>query len=726
MLDESPVDTFEGRKLSCWPGVKGSKLFLVNTKEEWDHVYPHLMSQDFLACDTETSGFDWYASHHICGMSFGWKDTHFYVPVRHIDSVLGGPVLPQINMDEILEDLKKLFGDPKRVTAWHNAKFDLHFYDREGVQVKCKIHDTMLLWSIFNENAPKALKDISAGWKDVFGRNVKGVVDATANTLEKKVRAWRGSEARARRTAYNNLVKDKCTELATQLEHQDKTLAKLKKYVTTEVLPDHPWKKASINDIGYDCVPISMMTEYAALDTYLTYKLYEHIVTKIQWTKGLQALYKNELALMDALFRAEKHGMRIDRAGLEKAGEGYLAESNELLERIQDIFPGVNIDSNQQLSVAFREVLGAKLIKTTEKSTPEEPVYSMDSEVLNDLATKYPVAELILQKRGADKLRATYVEGIKDKLTPDNVLHCTFNQNVSTGRMSSQDPNLQNIPGRDKTIRNAFVSWSDEYEYILADYSQIELRLTAHYSQDPLLLDAYAKGQDIHTRTFCEMFGVDIDEAVAVLADEHHPLHEEYSSFRTISKKINFGIIYGVTAPGLSRQIVRPRRYKALNQDQWVGKCQEFIDQYFTKHVGVKKFIKQSGRLVQHQGYVTNYFGRVRRLPGSQATKVLGDEYYWMEKRAKRQGTNFLIQGSAADLFKVAVVRVDRILQDTKSHIGNLVHDEIQWYQHKSEMHLLPKIKQAMENWNFTVPIIAEVSQANPTWGKKTKLDIHY
>lgn len=725
MLSDRPTREVNGCPLSFWEGVGGAKLHLVHTLDEWRAFFALLNQQQLVACDTETDGFEWYAGKLVCGLSFGWKDTHFYVPLRHKASILGGDPPSQLRIDDIRNDLIAFFSDTKRTTLWHNAKFDMHFYAREGVQILCKIHDTRILWHFYDENAPGALKTIASGWKDELGRERKGLVDGAANLKEAELDAWRTKESKARREAFRKLVMAEADLLEKTIEHQGKSRNALKKWIQEGPLKDHPYAKNGKEDIDYAYIPISLMTEYAAFDTFLTYKLYEFTVKNITWTTTLSALYKNEMALLRVLFSAEEHGVRVDRAMLSEAGKKFEEEIIALRASITARLGDINLQSTKQLADSLLGS-GVKLTKTTDASTEEEPKFALDKKVLEKLKGKHDVIKDILRLREISKLKGTYVEGILSKLTADDVLHCSFNQNVKTGRMSSQDPNLQNIPGRDKTIRSSFVSWGDEYAYVLADYSQIEVRLTAHYSQDPLLLDAYAKNQDIHTRTFCEMFGLDIVEVQKILKDKSHPLNAEYEQLRTVAKRINFGIIYGVGAPGLSEQVDRPAQYKNLDEEAWIEKCQEFIDQYLSKYVGVKRFVNQGNRLVAKNAELANYFGRVRHLPTAHAVKILNNrQMFWMEKRAQRQGVNFLIQGTAADLFKIAVVRVAKILEGKKSKLVNFVHDEIQLYMHKSEMHLLPDIKRAMENWNFTVPIIAEFSQADPSWGKKKGLEIH-
>lgn len=726
MLKEIQSREVNGVQMNYWQGVGDAKLHLVHTPDEWKAFFDLLNRQMLVACDTETDGFYWHAGKRVCGLSFGWKDMHFYVPLRHLPSILGGDPPPQLNIEDIRDDLIAFFSRTDRTTVWHNAKFDMHFYAREGIRIDCKIQDTRILWHFYDENAPGALKTIASGWKDELGRTQKGLVDGAANIKEQELDTWRTKESKARREAYRKLVMKEADRLEKDIEHQNKTRNELKRWIQDNgPLKDHPYANSGKEEIHYAYIPVTLMTEYAALDTFLTYKVYEFTVKNIQWTNALSALYRNEMALLRVLFDAEEHGTRVDRDALVKAGKEFSAEMEDLRKSILSRLGDINLQSTKQLADSLLGS-GVKLTKTTDSSTEEDPKFALDKKVLEKLKDKHDVIKDILRLREISKLNGTYVEGILSKLTLDNVLHCSFNQNVKTGRMSSQDPNLQNIPGKDKTIRKAFVSWDDDYIYVLADYSQIEVRLTAHYSQDALLLDAYAKGQDIHTRTFCEMFGLDIAEVQAILKDPTHPKHEEYNQLRVVAKRINFGIIYGVGAPGLSEQVDRPAQYLHLSEDDWVKQCQIFIDQYLAKYVGVQRFVKQGSRLVAKEAEVTNYFGRVRHLPTAHATRILkNDSFYWMEKRAQRQGVNFLIQGTAADLFKIAIVRIAKILEGKKSKLVNFVHDEVQLYMHKSELHLLPLIKKAMEDWKFSVPIIAEFSQADPSWGKKKALEIH-
>lgn len=702
-------------------GVGGSKLYLVDTLSKWKALYELLMKQPLVCCDTETEGFYWYKNHRICGLSFGWNDTHFYVPVRHKASLLGGAVTQQLNMDDIRSDLCNFFARPDLVTVWHNWKFDAHFYRVDGIEIKCVYHDTRILWQLYDENAPGALKTIASGWKDDLGIYHKGLVDSKASQQEKLIDKWRTNESVERRKTFNAWVKEEVDRRYCLPEYQQYKKRELKEIVlASPEAAAHPYFVNSKDSVDYSYVPIDLMCAYAGLDTYLTWRVYSFVMKNLVMNKATKALYINEIKLSKVLFEAECAGVKIDRAYLETLGVQYDKEIEELQGKITEKLGDINLNSNQQLASALQSA-GVPLVKMTNSGQ-----LAVDSKVLKKLAKQHPIVKDILALRAVEKLKNTYVSGILAKLTDDDILHCSFNQNVATGRMSSTDPNLQNIPGRDKSIRKAFIRPSSEWLYVLIDYSQVEVRLTADYSQDPLLLSAYANNQDVHTRTMCEMFGYSYDEVAPVIAEEKkdHPLYSEWDTLRTIAKRINFGIIYGVGAPGLSEQIPRPDKYKELTEPQWVGICQTFIDQYLDKYRGVKKFINQGGREVKLNSCVTNKFGRVRHLPWANAKKLLKDDTKgWLEARAKRQGVNFLVQGTAADLFKIAVVRVFDVLKGHKSHIVNFVHDEIQIYLHKDEIHLLPELKAAMEDFpQFTVPIVADLTYSTTNWAEKKKI----
>lgn len=717
------------------------RLFVINQKHEWDAFFGLLMQQKVVACDTETEGFHWFKGDRICGISMGWGNWHFYIPLRHKPSVLNPVVGPQLSIDLIKEDLQVFFRRKDVFTVWFNQKFDKKFFRADGVEVATPFHEASVQWNIYDENAPGKLKIIASGWRDELGRWRKGVVHKDAKKWDKALDEWRAEEAKARRKVFRDLVMGKADELQQDLEFQGWKRTDIKKYVRSQVLHDHEFAHAKKQDVDYSYVPIELMTKYACLDTYLTMKVHEYCSAKIKWTKKTRSLYINELKLSDAIMEAEWKGVKVDRKYLEELGDILREELRDLEQSIFDDLKVsyLNLNSTTQLSQALIDS-GVKLtVKTSDKKKkkslsdkaskegekPKKDNWCLDKQVLADLAEKYEVCNKIKLYRSKTKLLGTYVESILAKLTDDDILHCSFNQNVATGRMSSSDPNLQNIPGRDDRIRRAFIV-PDDYDYLFVDYSQVEVRLTAHFSEDPLLLEAYRLGQDIHTRTMCEMFGMDYGESMHVLSspDGCPERHKELKLLRNVAKIVNFGIIYGISAFGLAVQIQRPKRYERQSKEEWVRTCQDFVDTYLRKYLGVARMVNRTSRFIKRHSYVENFFGRVRNLPHAQACRILRDsDLGWLEGRAKRQGVNFLVQGTAADAFKIAIVRVHKLLEGTNSSIVNFVHDEIQIYLHKDERYLLPKIKEEMERFpEFRVPLIADFEKSSTNWADKEEM----
>ena len=416
------------------------------------------------------------------------------------------------------------------------------------------------------------------------------------------------------------------------------------------------------------------------------------------------------------LFETEEGGALVDRKYLRDLEAELHKECDDTEAKIHQVLGPINLGSSDQLAAAL-ESQGVELTKKTASGK-----WSTDKKVLKALAEDYPVVSDILYLRGSNKIMNTYAIGIQDKMTDEDYIHMNFNQNVTTGRMSCREPNLQNIPRSDTRIRKAFIC-PDDYYFVFADYSQVEVRLTAHFSEDPIMLDAYSKNQDIHTRTACEMFDLDYAETIEVLKDEDHEYYKKFKSYRDVSKTINFGIIYGVGAPGLSGQIERPDRYKGVPDSEWINACQGFIDQYFRKYRGVKRFVSRCSRMAAKHAEIPNSFGRIRHLPHVNAVKVMGKEGKWMAGRAQRQAPNFVVQSTAADIFKFATVRVhEEVFKDTQSKVVNLVHDEIQSYVHKDELSLLNKKRDVMEDFDFLVPLKVEFAYSTTSWAEKKGL----
>jgi len=364
--------------------------------------------------------------------------------------------------------------------------------------------------------------------------------------------------------------------------------------------------------------------------------------------QGMKKLYEEvELPLANVLFRMEQEGFRVDREALAALQDAFGEKIAEIQQAIYDVSGEVfNILSPKQLGNVLFEKLGLPAGRKTKSG------YSTDAEVLEGLADAHPVVPLVLQYRSYTKLKSTYVDGLLKLSNESGVIHTTLNQMVTvTGRISSAEPNLQNIPVRTelgRVMRKVFVPKNGDHLLVDADYSQIELRVLAHMAQEENMLDAFRKGQDIHARTAAEVYDVELKDVT--------------SSMRSSAKAVNFGIVYGISDFGLARNIGVTRKEAAA-----------FIDKYFVRYPKIKEYMDSCVRQGHEQGYVTTLFGRRRNLPELKASN------YNTRSFGERAAMNTPIQGTAADIIKIAMVRVHKALKDEgfKAKLILQVHDEL-------------------------------------------------
>ncbi|MCE9583536.1 MAG: DNA polymerase I [Planctomycetes bacterium] len=406
--------------------------------------------------------------------------------------------------------------------------------------------------------------------------------------------------------------------------------------------------------------------------------------------ESLGSLFRDvEMPLLEVLFRMERTGVRIDDAFLRDLG----SEFDRRLAKMRDaIFEAAgetfNIDSTRQL----QRVLFEKLKLTPGRKT--KTGFSTDAAVLESLAGEHPVPARIVEFRMLAKLKSTYVDALPAAINPvTGRIHTTYSQAVAaTGRLSSNDPNLQNIPIRTeegRRIRRAFIT-EPGWMLASADYSQIELRLLAHVSGDPALVAAYREGRDVHARTAAEVFGV--------------PEESVTSDQRREAKVVNFGVIYGMGAHGLAQQLGIDRATAA-----------KYIDAYFRRYAGVRAFLDRTLEETRRTGYVRTLLGRRRPLPDINA----GDGN--LRAAAERMAVNAPVQGSAADLIKVAMIRVDRALRESglKARMLLQVHDELVFEAPEEEIdRLMPLVVEGMEGaMKLTVPLKVDVATGK-NWGE--------
>ena len=401
--------------------------------------------------------------------------------------------------------------------------------------------------------------------------------------------------------------------------------------------------------------------------------------------KELTKLYKEiELPLARVLAKLELVGVKADETKLDAMSKEMAAKIRGLeeLAREQAEDPGFNPNSPKQLGVVLFEKLGLPVIKKTKTG------YSTDVKVLEELKGKHPLVDTILQYRVLAKLQSTYLEGLKPLINrTTGRIHTHFQQTVAvTGRLSSTDPNLQNIPTRTEIgrgIRALFVP-GDGYDWLMScDYSQIELRILAHVSRDPLMLESFRENQDVHARTASEVFGVPLDLVS----------HE----MRNRAKAVNFGIVYGISDFGLAVQLGCSRK-----------EAGEFIENYLARYQGVKEYMERMKALARSQGYVSTLLGRRRYLPD------INNRNFNLRSFAERTAINTPIQGTAADIMKLAMLKVDAALAKSglTSRVLLQVHDELVLEVKEAEREAAAVLVQSeMQNaFKLDVPLLAEVN----------------
>ncbi len=490
----------------------------------------------------------------------------------------------QLDMTPVLFALSGLFADRDLTMVGHHLKYDLTILETVGLLPQCQLADTMLISYVL---------DAAAGRHDM---------DSLAKRLL-------GVET----TSYE----DVCGKGAKQ--------------------------------IRFDEVALESASHYASEDADITLRLYNQFVERLNQVPSLQSIYQElELPVMQILREMENHGALLD-VDILNAQSVTLGMRLEQLESEAQALAGrpFNLASPKQLQEILFDELQLPVLKKTPKGAP-----STNEEVLQELALDYPLPKLLIEHRSLSKLKGTYTDRLPGDCDPaDGRVHTSFHQAVtSTGRLSSSDPNLQNIPIRTeegRRIRKAFIA-PDGWSVMAADYSQIELRIMAHLSGDKSLVDAFARGDDIHRATSAEVF----DLEPMFVTDEQ----------RRRAKAINFGLIYGMSAFGLARQLGIERAEAAA-----------YIDRYFERYPGVRHYMDSTRAMAHEKGYVETVFGRRLTLPDIHARQVP------VRQAAERAAINAPMQGTAADIIKRAMLRVHQALATSNlgCHLLLQVHDEL-------------------------------------------------
>ena len=592
LFDQSPdADQLDAADLDPLAEVDGDYR-AITTADQLAQLVETLKQQTLIAVDTETVGLGHTAD--LCGICLAWKTGEgVYIPVRSPEPK------DHLDLETVLDALRPVLADPGITKIGHNFKYDWLVLHHAGLTVRGEIFDTMV--AAFLTGAPGLGMDHLA------------------------------------------------------LAELGRTMIPI-----TRLIGEKPRRKADPAQRTMDQVPLELCTAYSAEDADVTLQLYEKLQPRLEEMQLTDLADRVEMPLVEVLSAMEAAGIRVDPDELERQKAG-LAERIETLRT--EILDAARVDFNPDSPKQLGDVLFNQLGFPVQKKT--KTGFSTDAEVLDKLADltpgelesvpdhARPIPTLIVEYRMLTKLVGTYFGNLVDAISPaDHRIHASFHQTgAATGRLSSSNPNLQNIPIRTEVgrlIRKAFVA-EPGHILISADYSQIELRMLAHLAEDEALIEAFRTGQDIHTAVAAQVF--DVDPADVSPAQRGH------------AKTINFGIVYGVTPYGLARRI------EGLDNDG----AKKLIDDYKTTYAGINRFLDACVAQATEHGYVTTILGRRRWIDQVDSRnpnlRALGE----------RLAINSVVQGSAADLIKLAMVNLHRRIQDDALPMKMLlqIHDEL-------------------------------------------------
>ncbi|MGF1853397.1 DNA polymerase I [Vibrio satsumensis] len=440
--------------------------------------------------------------------------------------------------------------------------------------------------------------------------------------------------------------------------------------------------------LTFNQIELGEASPYAAEDADVTLRLHNRLMENIEQDEKLKAIYEEiEVPLIPVMSRIERTGVFIDDMLLGAQSQEIAVRLDELEQKAYEIAEQeFNMNSPKQLQAILFEKMGLPVIKKTPSGAP-----STNEEVLQELALDYPLPKLIIEYRGLAKLKSTYTDKLPKMINAETGrVHTSYHQAVTaTGRLSSTDPNLQNIPIRNeegRRIRQAFVA-QHGWKILAVDYSQIELRIMAHLSGDKALLEAFQQGKDIHAATAAEIIGVNIEDVT--------------TEQRRRAKAVNFGLIYGMSAFGLAKQLGIPR-----------GEAQHYMDTYFERYPGVMQYMEDTRSAASEQGFVETIYGRRLHLPEIQSRNGM------RRKAAERAAINAPMQGTAADIIKKAMLLVDEWIQaegDGRVKLLMQVHDELVFEVEESSLaEIESKVQQLMESAaELEVPLVAEAGHGD-------------
>jgi DNA polymerase-1 len=655
---------------------------VITSVPEFHRVMDLLEQQPLVAVDYETSGTKWYQNARPVGVALGapisGKYEAFYCPFGHWTHE------PQLPEGVVVQRLGRILGSERQAKMAWNLIFERHMSRQLGLEIRGPCRDGMVEAHLHNENESKALKE----------RGKIDLRDESSADLDKLL--------------------DKHVERAAKLHRVNKT--------------------TFLDQFGYAPLPVAVVGPYAVQDILLTLRLggfYD-----VQDIRGRYAsIYETEIDLTEVVTDMEREGMPLSRAYLGSLHDRLSADQKLLEQRIFAECGTFRIGSADELRWILQNILRLDWTKLTPASVKAQrdargqlsfrdyerwvkqewnPILSVDDEVLSALAPHSPVCKLIADWRVAETLKTRYTWNLLDYCDRSDVLHGQFQPlGTNTGRLSSKNPNMQNASSDDDDRAVAFSGkkledggidpWSVKRAFIIPegcirgyfDYSQIELRVLAEVSADPVMLDVYANNEDIHKRTAKEVFG------------------STEKKFRRPAKIINFGLSYCMGDAGFARQAGIP-----------LEEATRFLAIFFEKYPRIAPFRREFwDRIQRDQGYFENVFGRPRRIPDiCQLAQV------WLMRRAQRQSIGSLVQGTAAELTKCSLVRIHKLEKKLRAgiRICSTIHDEIQinFPKNRDTLALARLVKSQMEAYGDKfrkVAIVAGAEQSETTWADKTE-----
>lgn len=609
---------------------------IINTEEKFQEFLKIIDELPVFSFDTETTSLDVFNA-KLVGMSFGWnpqiiikegkvyKDNSVSGSTRTVYIPVGHTEGNQLNIDYVLEKLKPIFESPDKFKIIQNAKYEINILKSYNINLDGIVMDTMIASYVKNPTFKHGLKQQAFGYLGYEMTNIEELIG-------------KGKTA-----------------------------------------------------ITMDMVSVEKAADYACGDAKSTLEL-GGLYAEIFEPDQEKLFYEIEEPLVPVLAEIERNGVSIDTAYLKSLSDELETNISKLEEKIYQ-FAGEKFNVNSPKQVG--EVLFEKLKLPVKGKPKTQTGYSTNAKVLESLAHVHPIVDLLLTQRHFAKLKSTYVDALPQLInSKTGRIHTNFNQTITTtGRLSSSNPNLQNIPIRTSIgnrIREAFVP-QDKENYVIfsADYSQIELRLLAHVTEDEALIRAFQENKDIHTETASKVFGVSPEEVT--------------KEMRRKAKAVNFGIIYGQTSYGLSESLkITPSEAK------------EIIEKYFQTYPQIKKYMNETIYQAHSLGYVETIYGRKRYLQDD-----LNSRIKTIREFAERAAINAPLQGTAADLIKMAMIKLYEKLKNSgyKSKIILQVHDELVLEVHKNEIEeITALVKDCMElNQPLKVPLVIDIAYG-PTW----------